>query len=162
MSKIKTIVNVPGEDNSIIFYKNKWWLFCTHSTSGFSEELYIYYSENLFGNWEEHQGNPVKIDVSSSRPGGTLFTVNDILYRPAQDLSKTYGGKIIINQINVLNKKIFSEKPIKVLIPDKIDRFNKGIHTISKIGDYTLFDAKKKVISIKALIYIFLNKIIKI
>src|SRR5213596_456309 len=55
------------------------------------------------GPWRPHPGNPVKVDVRSSRPAGGPFLFGGNLYRPAQDCSRTYGGGITINRVTHLS-----------------------------------------------------------
>ncbi|MEI7980405.1 MAG: hypothetical protein WCI71_02045, partial [Bacteroidota bacterium] len=126
----------------LFFFENRWWIFFTlrkHSNA----HLYIYFSDSIKGEYMPHQRNPVKIDVRSSRPGGTPFTHEGILYRPAQDCSITYGGRIVINKVNRLSPFEFEEVPVTMVNPLKNSPFPKGLHTISQVGDFTLIDGKR-------------------
>lgn len=105
--------------------------------------LYLYFSNSLFGTWIEHPLNPVKTDVTSSRPAGTPFLFNGKIIRPAQDCSKRYGSRIILNEITKLSKTDFEERKIKIIEMDKKEKYNKGTHTLSSIGEMTLIDGKR-------------------
>ena len=61
---------------------------------------------------------PGEDGLRSARPGGTPFYDNGVLYRPAQDCSKTYGGRVVINRIVTLTTTAFEETPAAVLEPD--------------------------------------------
>ncbi len=87
--------------------------------------------------------NPVKSDVRSARPGGTPFYHEGALYRPAQDCSKTGGGKTVINRIKRLSPSSFDEEAVAVVEPDPTGPYPEGLHTISKVGDFTLVDGKR-------------------
>ncbi|MGI8892675.1 MAG: glucosamine inositolphosphorylceramide transferase family protein [Bacteroidia bacterium] len=134
-------------DCTIFFHGDYYWLFCTRKTEGSNLKLFIYYSDNLKGPYLTHLLNPVKTDISSARPAGTPFIVNGELFRPSQDSSETYGGRIKINKVTSLSPDSFSEITIKIIEPfDK--SFNKGIHTFAVIDDYILLDSKKYIFSL--------------
>jgi len=134
--------NVEAVDPTLFFHDGFWWLFYTtkkHSTT----HLYIWYATEMTGEYQPHCCNPVKIDVRSSRPAGTPFIHDGDLYRPAQDCSLTYGGRVIINKIIKLTVDEFAEQPAGTVEPLPETVYNRGLHTISGIGDYTLIDGKR-------------------
>ena len=132
--------NKRFSDSTIVKYKNLWWLFTyNHEDCG----LYLFYSKNPLGNWAPHKKNPVKQDIRSSRPAGTLFFKDNFLFRPSMDLSIHYGRQIFLNRIKKLNKNDFKEETIKIIEPKENWKYQKGIHTLSRIDQkYTLIDAK--------------------
>lgn len=137
------VENIPAIDATPIFYKNRWWIFCTHEGNFNNTNLYIYHALEFEGPWHPHGNNPVKCDVRSSRPGGTPFLLNNKLYRPAQDCSSSYGSAVIINEIIELNENTFKEQPTKRIVPHKSWRYNKGLHTLSIAGKFIIIDAKQ-------------------
>ncbi len=145
--KVKTLlVDFPAVDSTIIKYGEYWWLFCTKSFStiqSHNNELHIFYSTDLFGDWKPHKLNPVKIDIRSSRPAGTPFIQEEVLYRPAQDCSKTYGGRIVFNKIKTLTISQFEEEPICFVEPKSGSLYPDGVHTISTAGGVTILDGKR-------------------
>ena len=142
--KVKVLIrDFPAVDSTIMKHDGKWWLFCTNADHGCLRDLYIFYSEDLFGTWTPHLLNPVKQDVRSSRPAGTIFEKDRVLYRPAQDCSLTYGGRIGINRINVLTTTDYHEEVYTYINPKSDSLYSDGTHTISSAGDLTLFDGKR-------------------
>ncbi|MFB5662647.1 hypothetical protein [Alteribacillus sp. HJP-4] len=145
--KEKTLLNnFPGVDSSLIQYEGRWWLFCTkafESAQSQNNDLHIYYSDDLLGEWLPHSCNPVKIDSRSSRPAGTPFIFKEKLYRPAQDCSRTYGGRVVVNQIEKLTPTSFIETPASFIHPRPDSAYPDGLHTIAKIGDVTIVDGKR-------------------
>lgn len=140
---IKSIIkNFRAVDPTVIFYQGAWWLFCTNAESLECEYLYIFYSDRPDGEWKQHNGNPVKRDISSARPAGTPFIHEGILYRPGQDNSREYGKRIIINKVIEITQYSFHEEPVYVIEASKACRYSDGTHTISKFGNKTLVDAK--------------------
>jgi hypothetical protein len=126
------------------------------------ENLYLAYANSLSENFIQHPQNPIKSCKASSRSAGTPFVLNNEIYRPAQNCQKFYGEKIVINKINILNEKEFSEDFCYEISVSK--NFNKsqhnfiGIHTISSFGNETLIDGfQKKFLIYKPLISFFRN-----
>lgn len=135
--------NVPAIDPSIVHFRGRWWLLYGDDRTG-SASLYVSYADSLLGPWLAHARRPVKTDIASSRPGGTPFVYNGKLYRPAQDCSQVYGGRVIINEIVALSPDDFEEKPVAVVEPDRKGPYPKGLHTLSALGDITLVDGKRE------------------
>jgi len=137
---VRTLVpGIAAADPTLVFHQNHWYLFFTpaHATN---IELHIWHADTLEGPFSPHEQNPVKADVSNARPAGPLFMLDGNLFRPAQDCSLTYGGRVVINEIKVLSEEVFLEMPVSVLEPPK--GFS-GIHNLSFAGDYMYFDCKR-------------------
>lgn len=133
---------VRAVDPTIIFHEEMWWLFFTERDQS-NTHLFLYYSANLAGEFHPHPCNPVKTDIRSARPAGTPFLHENVLYRPAQDCSVTYGGRIAINRVVKLTPEEYDEQPVTFLEPVKGSRYHKGLHTLSAVGKYTLIDGKR-------------------
>lgn len=145
LAKVATIIKgISVLDPTVFFYEKKWWLFGSPKEKG-SRELFIWHANDLFGPWEPHKKNPVKRNISSSRPAGTPFLYNGFLYRPSQDCSSTYGGRVIINRVKTLTPDNFEEEIASVVEPIKGSPFPDGIHTLSAAGNITLIDGKRHV-----------------
>lgn len=140
--KIAIVNDFTATDPSVVFYRGKWWMFCTRADNLECEILYIFHSESLTDGWKPHAGNPVKRDIGSSRSAGTPFIVDGIVYRPSQDCSREYGKRISVNRVEILNENEFHEKPCYYIDAKKAYRYRDGIHTLSKFGNRTLIDAK--------------------
>lgn len=133
---------IPGlqaADGTLINHLNHWYFFFTPAYAT-NTELHIWHAETLDGPFQPHQLNPVKSNVSNARPAGPLFEYDHKLYRPAQDSSYTYGGRIILNEVKILTESEFLEEPVTVLKPPK---GYQGIHTVSFAGNFMFFDCKK-------------------
>jgi hypothetical protein len=87
----------------------------------------------------------VKEDIRSSRPAGTPFFHEGELIRPAQDCSKTYGGRIVLNRVTRLTPTKFEEQQVAVVDPLTDSPYPNGIHTLSAVGNFTMLDAKRLV-----------------
>ena len=140
---ISLLDNMEAIDSSVVKFNDRWWLFCTLKKTGSNDQLFVYHSESLTSAFVPHANNPVKTDISSSRPAGTMFIHEGKLYRPAQDCSTTYGARIKFHVVTKLTTEEFKERCVSVVNPVVNSKYNKGLHTISSFGDYTLIDAKR-------------------
>jgi hypothetical protein len=134
---------LPAVDPTIIHRDGRWWLFCTHRDDEVESKLLLWHAPDLLGPWTPHPGNPVKVDVRSSRPAGTPFVFEGTLYRPAQDSSLTYGGGITINRVTLLTPTEFREEAVTHLGPRADGPFALGTHTLAGSGDLTVIDGKR-------------------
>tara|TARA_B110001450_G_C17661684_1_gene497531 strand:+ start:584 stop:1903 length:1320 start_codon:yes stop_codon:yes gene_type:complete len=139
------IKDVQGIDNTIIKYNNKFWLFNTEKDNQPRQNLNIYFSDSIQGQWNPHPLNPVKTDIRSARSAGTIFESDSVLYRPSMDYSKKIEGSITVNKIITLSETQYNESPVKIIDALKSElKYNDKIHTISKVGNYTVIDGCKE------------------
>ena len=134
---------VPAVDASVVHHEGRWWMFATRIDRGDNHNLFVWHAAELDGPWLAHRANPVKTDVRSTRPGGTPFVHDGALYRPAQDCSRVYGGRIVVNRIDVLAPDAFVERPVAVLEPRPQSPYPDGLHTLSAAGRRTMIDGNR-------------------
>jgi hypothetical protein len=137
------IRNVDAVDATIFPAHDSWWILHGGTDLTRPWSLYVWNAPELLGPWKPHPGNPVKTDVTSSRPAGHPFWHQGALYRPAQNNRKYYGGGITINRIDHLSMDNFRETPVRLLEPDTMWPFRDGIHTFTHCADTTVIDAKR-------------------
>jgi hypothetical protein len=131
-------------DPTILFYKNKLWLFINKTKkilNKLNKDLYIYQIDNLkFSKITPHKENPVISSLERGRNAGNFFIENNKIYRPSQ-INKTnnYGYGICISEIKKLDINEYVEKKIKIIKPNLFKNL-KGMHLLSKKGNYTLID----------------------
>jgi hypothetical protein len=143
--KVATLVTGAALVDATLFeFGEYWWLAASEvADRGANCELHLWYARSMIGPWHPHPGNPVKIDVRSARPAGTPFVVDGTLYRPAQDCSRTYGGRVIINRVHTLTPIAFREEAFAYVDPDPAGPYPEGLHTLSQVGSATLIDGKR-------------------
>lgn len=141
------IQGFPIVDPTVVPFGGTWWLFCGNLRDEPNAKLWVWHAPTLFGPWRPHMGNPVKTDIRSARPGGTPFVWEGKLYRPAQDNSLTYGGRVVINHVTKLTATEFSERVAARVDPFAESPFPLGLHTCSALGDKTLIDGKRRVLT---------------
>jgi hypothetical protein len=140
------LTGIPIVDATLFRHGERWWLAGSEPT-GVTYELNLWHASAITGPWHPHAANPVKMDVRSARPGGTPFYEDGVLYRPAQDCSATYGGRIIINRVLTLTPTDFREEQAATVEPDPAGPYPSGLHTLSRVGGDTLIDGKRVIFS---------------
>jgi hypothetical protein len=133
---------VSAIDATLFRHGGRYWLFYAVGRNE-GVELNIAHSRALLGPYEPHPCNPVKCDVRSTRPAGTPFEYEGIVYRPAQDCSKTYGGAVVLTRVDVLTPLRFHEEVVQRVEPDAHGPFPRGLHTMNGVGEFTVVDGKR-------------------
>lgn len=139
-------LDTPAVDATPFRHGGLWWLAYAPSGSQAMKQgrLHLAYAEALTGPWRVHPGNPLRIDLASSRPGGTPFVDGGALTLPVQDCTSTYGGAIRLLRIHELTPDRFtSEAGPPLAAPASAGRYADGLHTLSACGDLTLIDVKR-------------------
>lgn len=88
----------------------------------------LYYSSGLYDKWVEHSESP----FLSNRNAGSIFTINNRLYRPIQIEYITYGEGVELREIISIDKMNFKEVKIKAPFLFRNKNYNlDGIHHFS-------------------------------
>lgn len=133
---------IAAVDSTIFEYDGRLWLFFTTREAS-ATRLYAYHARDLMGPWVPHLRNPVKIDVRGSRPAGPPIVHDGVLYRPSQDSSRLYGGRIVIQRVRALSPSEFYEEPYTYVEPDPAGPYYEGLHTICFAGNYCIIDGRR-------------------
>lgn len=139
------VPNFAGVDPTLFPHEGRWWLACGNEHARPNSALFLWYAGDPRGPWSPHPRNPVKVGRNGTRPAGTPFAHQGQLYRPAMDSSRTYGQRIVINRVRKLTPTEFEEEPAKVLEPFPDGRYPDGVHTLSRLGEWTLVDGMRVV-----------------
>lgn len=137
---VTLLPGTPAVDASLVEHAGRWWMFAGIHGRGHNQNLFVWHAPQPTGPWTPHAGNPVKTDACSARPGGTPFVSAGKLFRPSQDGSRRYGGRVVLNQVDVLTPSSFAERSVGFVEPRRGSRYPDGLHTISGVGDRTLID----------------------
>jgi hypothetical protein len=137
------IENTGAVDATLFEYGGSWWLMHSGGEGCGPWSLYIWRASSPFGPWEPHRANPVKTDVSGSRPAGNPFWHEGHLYRPAQDGRASYGGAMCIHRVDELTIDVYRETLVRRIQPDPEGPYPDGIHTLSGFGPWSVVDAKR-------------------
>jgi len=137
-------LDAPAIDPTLFRHDGLWWLaYAPSGPQAWKQgRLHLAWAERITEPWTPHPGNPVRVDRSSSRPGGTPFRLNERLVLPMQDCRATYGAGVRLLHIDVLTPERFEAQPGARLGPPP-GSHQDGFHTLSAFGDLTLVDAKR-------------------
>lgn len=141
-------------DATPVFHDGLWWLFSASAdrAADKTSALFAACAERLQGPWHPHPRNPVRRDPASSRPGGTPVTIDGRLVLPVQDCTRTYGGAVRPLWIDRLTPDSFAaEAGDPIVAPAAFAPFDRGLHTLSAMGDRTLVDVKRRLLSPRSL-----------
>jgi hypothetical protein len=133
--------DVMATDATLLRHEGRWWLFVALALDGDRpiDELCLFSSDSLHGEWEPHPLNPIVSDVRSARPAGRIFSRDGQLIRPAQDCSEAYGGRLVFHRIDVLSPTEYREEPIGAIEP-AVDSGNLRTHSYDSDGTYEVLD----------------------
>lgn len=150
LQKIATLIHdIQAVDPTLLYHNRKFWLFLGQHKNAPNAQLYVYYADTITGPYHHHLLNPVKTDIGSARPAGSVFEFEGKLIRPAQNCSNTYGGSLVFNHITKLTETEYEENFLTEIKPtDKV--YNKGIHHICMARDIVMVDGKRYIYSLKA------------
>ena len=159
--KVATLVQgIAALDASLVRFDGRWWMFYGVEGTAGTVTLHAMHAPDLRGPWMPHGANPLKMDVRSTRPGGTPFVHQGTLYRPAQDCSRGYGGAVALNRVTRLSPVDFHEEVVTFVRPDAHGPFPAGIHTLSAVGDRTVIDGQRRLF-VPALFFAQLRKMLR-
>jgi hypothetical protein len=134
---------VAAYDVTLFVRDGVYWFFANIVERGTasSDELFLFSADSLTGEWMPHPMNPIVSDVRRSRPAGKLFERDGRLLRPSQDCSLSYGGGMQLNEILVLNKTHYEERPVSRIDPDWAPGLV-GTHTINSSERFETMDGR--------------------
>lgn len=144
----------PPIDATPVFHAGLWWLFYASAESQRAKTgtMFAAWAERLAGPWHPHPRNPIREGFDASRPGGTPAMIGGSLVLPMQDCSRTYGGAIRPLRIDRLTPDAFeAEAGPPIRAPAAFAPFDAGLHTLSAVGDRTLVDVKRRLLSPRSL-----------
>lgn len=139
LERVADILAEPLVGATVFAHGGRWWLMGTKAPQA-DAVLHAYWSDRLEGPYRPHRLNPVKVDIRSSRPGGTPFIHGSTLWRPAQDRTPGQDVRVVFNRIVELDVDRFVEEPVEHLAPFAHTAYTRGTRTVSAVGDITLVD----------------------
>ncbi len=127
-------------DATLLRHDGRLWLFAARAVDDGPpvDELWLFHAEDLQGPWTPHPLNPVVSDVRRARPAGPVLAAGDALLRPAQDCSRAYGWRTVLNRIDVLSPEDYRETPVAVATA--AGRAALRTHTFARAGGIEAVD----------------------
>jgi hypothetical protein len=133
--------NVRMADATLHRGPDRWWMFATMAGegAGLDDELHLFHSGSLTGEWLPHPGNPVRSDPRGARPAGRLYASEGALMRPSQVCVPHYGAAVALNRVLRLSTREYYEREVRRIAPARGDGWL-GIHSFNRSGDLTVID----------------------
>ncbi len=122
-------------DATLAPINGQWWMFAAKwpAPNLDCDELHLYRAATPLGPWTPHPRNPVRCDVSRTRPAGRLVFHDGSWWRPVQDGAKRYGYAVRWHRIIRIDDDGLVEEPGPVLRP--IGRRGLlAVHTMNRAG----------------------------
>jgi len=139
--------NISAVDTTLVRHADKWWMFTALAeveAAAPNVELFLFYADDLLGEWTPHPRNPIVSDVKRARPAGSFFLRDGKLLRPSQDCSHSYGYGFDLNEVETLTETDYRERRVTSIRPDW-DKKILGAHTYAHCDDLTVIDALRRV-----------------
>jgi hypothetical protein len=135
------IDGIEAVDPTLFHRDGRFWLFANVAESGGPtvDELFLFSSESLTGEWTPHPLNPIVSDVRRARPAGRLFERDGSLIRPSQDCSWRYGSAVVLNEVTTLTPDDYLEVPLRRIEPAWFEG-NLASHTYNFDGGIEVVD----------------------
>lgn len=134
--RVKTLVEIPGTDSTLIEANGLLWMF---TQVGADSNVTVLVAEDLMGPWSLHSTN----HFEHSRSAGKIFQYNNKILRPTQDCSKCYGHAIVFKEIQ-LTANGYEEETYCRIEPDWHEGLI-GTHTFNFDDKYVFIDGKVQV-----------------
>lgn len=99
-------------DSSIVKKDDNFFLFTTLNHGG-ENELHLYYSDSLDGDYQRHPKSPLIVSDKYGRNGGSLLEHDGVLYRFAQDCDGEYGNNIHLFRVDALTENQYEESIVQ-------------------------------------------------
>ena len=136
---VKTLLDIPVSDPNIIYINGKYWLFGGKKGTD-QEELYLWCSDCIFGDYYPQEGVCVKENIRGSRMAGDFFRIGEQLYRPSQDCLEHYGAGTIVWKVDTISLANYKETEAATLYPQLNSTYPDGIHTLNFSANWCVID----------------------
>ena len=144
VKKIKTLLRGISAADTVFYEKDGYCYILssikTEAGDLHSKNLSLFYSDNLLhGEFKPHPMNPISTSAEFSRNAGSIFKLENDLYRVSQNCSLIYGSNV-----NLMRIKKFSEVEYEEILIGKIYPPHGYIafHTYNELNGILVADAK--------------------
>jgi hypothetical protein len=138
------VSGVAAVDATLIEHAGRFWLFAStkHEDSSIHDALQIWHAERLQGPWQPISDTPVLVDARAARPAGRMREINGSLWRPAQDCTRTYGGKLTLCRVDNLRTDGHYAQTRMHLVAAEGSFAPHGPHTLNELAGFEFIDLR--------------------
>ncbi len=135
--------NFAGVDPTVVWHEDRYWMWVGDQSRRARDNTYLFHAPSLTGPWTEHRQSPAVHRPDKARPAGLPWRENGRLYRPAQDRRRTYGGGIVVYEVERLTPDHYQEREVALWQPHPNWPYPEGLHHVCHGADVTVWDAKQ-------------------
>jgi hypothetical protein len=129
-------------DTSVFRDSSRWWFFTTlREPQGLAPMLMLFHADELTGTWVSHPANPISTDVRAGRGAGAVIRIGDMIVRPSQDGSGSYGRSFSLNEIVTLTPDAYRERRL-LTVDGGWEPGLLGTHTYNRTASAEVTDGK--------------------
>lgn len=154
---IKVVIEEALADATITKINDTYYMFATQVPQT-QEDLFLYKSVDFDGDYQKI--GLISKGRKQSRMAGDFFEVNGVLYRPAQNCSKRYGGAVEIMNVCFSGDGKYEENHCFSLNPTSF-KYNLGLHTINFYEKGCVIDGYGYLYPVVGRLLHFVRKILK-
>ncbi len=134
-----------GVDPTVIWSDGLWWMWVGEQSRRARDNTFLFWAPALTGPWREHRQSPVIQQTDLARPGGLPWrSPNGTSWmRPAQNRTRTYGGGLLVYQVDRLDPEFYQETEWTRWEPLPDWPYPDGLHHLCMSGGWTVWDAKR-------------------
>jgi len=139
--EVAKIHRLPGLESErlidpVMFCRGNCWYLFAGKKGTENDQLFLWTSQDLFGEYSPHPKNPIVINPKCARNAGALLEVGDELFRVGQNNCRDYGNGITVSRISRLDREAFDEAEIGTMIVAG----KNGPHTFTTANNQTVID----------------------
>jgi hypothetical protein len=141
---------INAVDTTFFVHEGRLWLFTAAAPEGasFSDELHLFWAEQLRGPWHPHPGNPVISDVGGARPAGAIQRWGSRIVRPVQDCRRRYGWAVSFREIDLLDTERYAEHEVARIEPQDLDAA-RATHTYAADSRFEAVDLRRRELRVR-------------
>lgn len=134
-----------GVDPTVFWWGGRWWMYVgdQRQRQRARDRTYLFHAPELTGPWIEHTVSPAIQRPDLARPAGLPWLLDEHLVRPAQNRTRTYGGGMVLYQVNRLTAEEYCETEWARWEPSPLWPYPDGLHHVSSLPGWTVWDAKR-------------------
>jgi hypothetical protein len=137
------VPNFQGVDPTIIRQRDRYWMWIGEESRRARDNLFLFHAPALRGPWVEHRQSPAITSPDLARPAGRPWKKSGRWYRPAQDRRRTYGGGMVIYEVQQLSLQGYRERQVALWQPHAQWPYPDGLHHVCQLDAWTVWDAKR-------------------
>ncbi len=135
--------NFAGVDPTLLWDGKLWWMWVGEQSRRARDNTFVFTAQHLHGPWIELPESPAIARTDLARPAGPVWPSNGRWIRPVQNRTRTYGGGMALFETDLSSQDLYRETELTRWEPRADWPFPDGLHHLCRLGDITIWDAKK-------------------